>query len=606
MSLDRPNQYSSCRIAMHILTHLRISFIALLCGLVCAPAQHAVGEGLFQVGKDLQNQKDSAVAWKQLQSSIETLKDKIESACEEIPYEFPEKVAPPKLLTQLSSQGPGIHSYWNQARIVKGFAPPNDSSMHGCAVVLNAHLENSLPPNIVMKRKSRRQETQWDGLIIGSVVIVNGGIEMEGYIRDSIVIASGPIKVDGYIYNSLVISCHDAQEQASIDVESGYINRSIVVGRHTRPGSARQSSIFGLAETDDFRGADVQDWSKVSSLLATLGKPDTPREPLLFLQEKKPVEIKAAPLIEELLSTEQQTRMQVLAQVLEELVLDEKQLQRLIDASESSSSSVRKVLLYEAIRHSRDVKGRSFLKQALMAASPETQIQFLNNLRNPAPFDIPILQSIFVSSEDLSSKRGSPNVCDHLLKFASQNWVEFVTQWNVNAEFGETPRERSQAVYDRRREDSGLARYELLTWLIENAKSPEHRVAAFEALVKPLWPSPTRVGTDAATIKVHAQRLLDSSQDDEFTASIVSKIANWIPPEDFLREKSESIRLAALAEIENRLRKAWKSSRSPFGVYGHSEHRTLSYVAENDRSTRVREKALGIVKEIEARTAPSK
>ena len=573
-------------------------------GLVFALFTHTIlqAEELFPFCKELENRRNDRQGWAVLSEMISGLKVRLENQCETVPYEAPVRVAAPKLLNELVALSPGLHRSWHNSRIIQNSPPLNDSSMHGCAVVLNSHLENRLPTNVIAKRQNRRQESHWDGLIIGSVVIVNGGIEMEGYIRDSVVIASGPIKLDGYVWNSLVVSCDSGESQASIDVGSGYINKSILVGRYTKPGSARESVIFGAAETDDFRGTDVRDWSQAQPLLANLGKADVPTEPLQFLQEKKLVPIEPGPLVKLLLDSREQTQLQTLAQTIEELTLTNEQVEQLVLAATHSESDYRRIILYHAIRHTRDIQGRHFLIDALAKSSVETQIQFLDNLKNPAPFDIPILQAIFRQNENRKTEfRDGVEVdfCESFLQLAQQNWIELVTEWNANDEFGEITPERRRAVYDRRREESGLARHRLLVWIIGNAKDPNHRIRAFQSSMKTLWPVPTKVGTDGSDRQMQAKLLLGTSTDPKFTVMAVPVVANWIPPEEFFTHPSIPVRLAAISAIEKRLRDAWAS---PHGYHqGSNEIRILADVAENDTATEVRDAALTLTEKIRYR-----
>ncbi len=89
---------------------------------------------------------------------------------------------------------------------------------------------------------------------------------------------------------------------------------------------------------------------------------------------------------------------EVLLNQLADLHLSSEQVQELITAAVNEDSEERRVLLWQAIRQSRDSRGRAYLIQTLANDSTaDLQIQFIDGLQNPTRHDVPILVAIYKS-----------------------------------------------------------------------------------------------------------------------------------------------------------------------------------------------------------------
>lgn len=81
------------------------------------------------------------------------------------------------------------------------------------------------------------------------------------------------------------------------------------------------------------------------------------------------------------------------------------QIARLKTAAEQEPSDQKRLLLWHAIRQSRDIPSRNYLIQNLVEnSSVDLQIQFIDGLRNPSRYDIPILVALY-NSHRPSQKR---------------------------------------------------------------------------------------------------------------------------------------------------------------------------------------------------------
>ena len=533
--------------------------------------------------------------WKQVAKLITVLQENIEDHAGDLPYEKPAQMARPKLLTSLPNAARGRHSLWRDARFSSRLAPPMDGYIHTTAVVLNSNLSRK-PASESRPRSSRYDPNiAWDGYINKSVVIVNGAIELDSYIADSIVIALGPIRIrDGYISNSLVVSCYDGDETA-VDVSKGYVSHAIIVAKTCKPGSARQCIIFGKTDTDDVRGAQLRDWREVAAVVRGLGA-DGVQLPKLE-RPIKPSAPNSERLLEKLLAAEELTLCNQIANLLAEFRLNADQVQRLIEAAQREKSDAKRTVLWHAIRQSRDLAGRRFLTKTIVEdASAEQQIVFLQTLKNPAPFDVPVLAELYRTYrpkfDPQDSREQLSDLGDQFMRFATRPGRELMGDARVPEELGFLDSAHWRSISDRRGDEAHAARHELLRWLVRNGARDQHRLDAWKAVINPRWPR-SRDMTDARQIN---SDLLNSSEDPNFRAKAVELLGNHMEPSWFLNDEEPTVvRLAAIKAIAQKTGAAWKGYSTARHTYVRQYTAALKEVVETDKEKSVRDAASALL-----------
>ncbi len=539
-----------------------------------------------QLSEDVTNEQ-----WRQLAKLVTVLQANIEDRAGQLPYEKPAQMARPKLFTTLPDAARGRHSLWHDARFSSKTPPPMDGHIHTSAVVLNSNL--SRKPGSKSRVRSSRYDPNiaWDGYINKSVVIVNGAIELDSYIADSIVIALGPIRIrDGYISNSLVVSCYEGDETA-LDVSQGYVSRSIVVARTCKPGSARQCTIFGKTDTDDVRGAQLKQWGEVAAAVGKLGGERV--ELPALLRPVKPSAPNSETLLQKLLETEELTLCDQIANLLAEFRLNADQVQHVIKAAQLEKSDAKRTVLWHAIRQSRDLDGRRFLKKTIVeSASAEQQVMFLQTLKNPALSDVPLLAELYRTYrpkfDPQNAREQLSDLGDQFMRFATRPERELIGDSRVPEELGFLDPERWRSISDRRGDEAHAARHELLRWLVRNGARDQHRLDAWRAVSNPRWPR-GRDMTDARQINTD---LMNSSEDPNFRAKAVELLGNHMEPSWFLNdEEPPVVRLAAIKAIAQKTGAAWKGYSTARHTYVRQYTSTLNEVVATDKEKSVRDAA---------------
>ncbi|MEM7477165.1 MAG: hypothetical protein AAF483_19455 [Planctomycetota bacterium] len=550
--------------------------------------------------------KATDAQWAEVETKLQRFQKAIESRLDKLPYEKPAEMATTSMLTSLPQAPAGEHDSWGRARHIAMKTPPKDCYIHTGAVILNGNMTRRVSQSELAGNGPYRPEISVGGYINKSVVIINGAAELEGYIYDSIVIALGPIRMESYIYNSLVVSCYKG-EGFAVDVEQGYVNQAIVVGKSIRPGSARQCTLVGATDTDDNRGAVIRDLDLVADLIASLGPDQVDAPPVL--RPVKPTGPNSAALLQTLLDTEEQTKIDQLADILSEFRLQSGQVEQLIEAAEAATSDARRNALLHTIRLSRDEKGREYLKEKLTSSSIAQRINFMHTLHNPAPFDVPLLVAIYKSyepNEDTYQMRIN-DLGEQFMDTMTRNWEDLVADWNPSEEFGFFDRENSRNISERREKDAEHARHILLRWLVTNGERDNHRINAWKSALTAVssWP---KYNVSQSIRSQLAEELLATSDDPDFREKAVRALCvNQMEPVLFLDEdEPEQVRLAAIEIMELRATTQWNSYSTARYSTLQGYQKVLTDLAEYEDSKAVREAATKVAWKFERMSAKNK
>jgi hypothetical protein len=547
-------------------------------------------------------QNDDDPGWKRLEMPLTDLKNAVEELTEHNAYKSPGEIVSIAKTLALPNAAPGIHSSWYQFRIVSTGSV--SGSIYNAAAVVRGDLagdENSKENR--QKPKERRRSLE--GTIKSSIVIVDGTINLYGYISDSIVISSGPIKIDGYISNSMVISCYTG-DAFSVDLSHGYVDHAIVVAKKCRPGSARDCVIYGDVDGTDFRGADIRSWQSIEERIDALGMPvrEFPDKSKEREKEKpKAKEPAVAERFASLLATEDQLEAAKLAESLSDAILTAEQVKSLIEHASSTTSDVRRIMLWNAIRLSRDIQGRKFLRETLARkATSEQKVQFVQSLRNLNLDDAPVLIELYATASDEILREGqsldeSNDVREQVVRFACIDWTLLVTDRKIDPGLDYEGQVLEQENYNKRRERALEGQSALLVWLLKNGVEDEHRLDAFAAAQRvSAWPNN---GKWFGGVSLQ-DALLESSSNSKFRARVVEKYGVSMPLLDFLApERGEEVEVR-LATIRSLRKLILMEQRSAVG-YSFQYDQMLRHVAQSDKSEEVREAAAQLLRELPSR-----
>lgn len=546
-------------------------------------------ERLFPFCDQLNEKSIENQDWQKLAALVTAIKQHVDERSNPAPYEKPNDMAKPELLTSASDAPKGVHQGWRDFRILADQPPPDDSSISGAAAILRCNLE-CLPPKRITS--SSQSASEWSGIIRDSVILANGSLEFEGYIYNSIVITLGPIKLDGYIYNSLVISAYEG-EQTAIDVSRGYINRATVVGETIKPGSARECLLFGEVDTDDFRGAAVRDRRELDAALQMLGAEFVALPTSAISHPQKPKTRSVDRLLTELLACDELTRITAIAEYLEEFTLTKSQVAMLQEKAEHTQSDSQRIAIWHAMRHARDIDGRKMLIDTVPAASPEEQLTFLDTLKNPSAFDVPILVAMYQASEE-SKSESMFNIADRIVDLTAHDWSRLITRWS-SVSFGDPDPAKENAIYTRRGEYASLGQHEVLRWLAMHGTQIDHRMSAYELLVRG-----RRNSSSFGLPPNFADEFFDSSMEPEFRAAALPLIANSALLQTVLgrgSEEHELVRLAAIQQLKLQFESESRAAVGPWNAI-QSHKPLLKTILAFDQSAKVRALAESLLEEL--------
>lgn len=292
--------------------------------------------------------------------------------------------------------------------------------------------------------------------------------------------------------------------------------------------------------------------------------------------------------------------------------LSANQLDMLFKSASQESSDGKRVVLWQAIRQSRDTKSRdSLIKILVDESSVDQQVEFLEQMQNLTKSDIPILSALYNSQRP--KKRKSPNSPGENyvtppddLQDVPQKIVFLAchTEWgSLSTMTGFTypgdKRQEDQAKWtesmNRRRIDAASAQEEFLWWLIKNGFDDNHQINAFLAF------STFASEWDRNKVYANVERELIRGMDSpESVAKALSHIQTRVEPARYLNpNEAEIVRLAAIDAMERKV------------MYAFSRQTVLSYwdiialyrpilesIADSDPSPKVKATAIRLINRI--------
>lgn len=317
-------------------------------------------------------------------------------------------------------------------------------------------------------------------------------------------------------------------------------------------------------------------------------------------------------LLQKLLDSQQLTEIKELGDLLAEYGLSESQVHRIIKAAEATTSDAQRIYLWHSIRLSHDRKGREYLFTTIPKADAAQQSEFIRTLTNPSPFDVPLLQELYIGSKpaaegeerrqpDGREKRGD-DVGDALVRLATADWSSVVTRWRLfpkalSPELTEVEPQKLRVISDRRYEDADQAQAQLLAWLAKNGYRDEHRIDACKAALGRAWPR-WKCGTDQASRLEIVRTVVENVKDPDSRVKLVAVVSNYSAPTKFLAETEPVVvRLAAVQACRQRMNSYRRSPSSVSIVMEMTP--VLTKVAQSDPSPEVKTAAADLLDEVE-------
>lgn len=292
--------------------------------------------------------------------------------------------------------------------------------------------------------------------------------------------------------------------------------------------------------------------------------------------------------------------------------LSANQLDLLVKSASQENSDEKRVILWHAIRQSRDTKSREQLIKILVGeSSVDEQVEFLEQMQNISKSDIPILSALYNSQRP--KKRKSPrspgenditplddlqNVPQRIVEMACHtDWGSAVTMTGFN--YPGDKRQEDQTKWgesmNRRRFEAWSAQEEFLWWLIKNGFNDDHQIKAFLAF------SSFSTARDRNKVYANVERELIAGMDSpESVAKVLPLVQTRVEPARYLHPKeAEIVRLAAIEAMERKI------------MYAFSRQAVLSYwdiialyrpilesIADSDPSPQVKSNAIRLINRI--------
>lgn len=293
-------------------------------------------------------------------------------------------------------------------------------------------------------------------------------------------------------------------------------------------------------------------------------------------------------LIEQILSFESLTEIRSHSDILAECAVDDGDVQKLIEAAKKTQSDTRRNLLWHAIRFTRSRLGRDFLIEVIPSMSSTLRIEWIESLQNPTPFDIPILVSVYESS-DKGPVSDEASLRDFFARFALTTWRDTrVTDWHSTKNS-----ELYHGVKTRRQADADAAQLRILTYLVTDGHNIETRIAAYQYKGHSWF----RGFEPANRIRL-AEELLSKSTAPAERARLVSVLRDQIKPSRFLTGfESFEVKFAAIAAIGEAVADHWRGT----GGYDalRQAYRELLPIAQNEDSLELSRAASKMIRSLE-------
>jgi hypothetical protein len=277
--------------------------------------------------------------------------------------------------------------------------------------------------------------------------------------------------------------------------------------------------------------------------------------------------------------------------------LSSNQVKQLITAANEEQSDSKRVVLWQAIRMSHDYSGRDYLINTLVGkSSVQMQLQFIEKLRNPSRFDVPILASLYNGR----SRRGNENIeADSTVhgyggkatepgQTAAEvpnsngyksdlfnvpnaiveltcltNWKSSVidrtlTPFREEDYDTEAMNEKRLLLSGKISKEAELAQHAMVHWLIRNGFEDGHRISAFERFVHN-----SDFQTNRTIVHDYGFDLLKDLTNPTSKAKIVTLVGPSVDPSRFLVVgEADEVRLSAVKAIEKAVIESRKAHSS--------------------------------------------
>jgi hypothetical protein len=154
---------------------------------------------------------------------------------------------------------------------------------------------------------------------------------------------------------------------------------------------------------------------------------------------------------------------------------------------------------------------------------------------------------------------------------------------------------KENAIYTRRGEYASLGQHEILRWLAMNGTQIDHRLSAYEMLVRG-----RRYSSEYVLPPNFAKDFFDSSMEPEFRASALPLVANSALLQTVLgrgSEEHELVRLAAMKQLKLQFESESRAAVGPWGAI-QSHKPLLKTILAVDQSEKVRALAESLLEQL--------
>jgi hypothetical protein len=273
-----------------------------------------------------------------------------------------------------------------------------------------------------------------------------------------------------------------------------------------------------------------------------------------------------------LIESKDQTDSSVYLDRLENFHLSASQLDMLCKSASQEESDGKRIVLWQALRQSRDTRSRDVLIKILVhESSVDERIEFIEQMHNLSRSDIPVLIALY-NSQRPKKKKIAPSfgeqnalssndlldVPHKIVELACHTeWSSLSTMTGFTYPGDKRQEDRSKWVesMNKRGIEASSAQEDFIFWLIKNGFDDNHQIKAYVAF--------SRYGSSWDRQKVYAnmeRELLRGMDSPESLAVALPIVKTRIEPVRYLNSKEANIvRLAAIQAMENKVLYAFSS-----------------------------------------------
>ena len=305
------------------------------------------------------------------------------------------------------------------------------------------------------------------------------------------------------------------------------------------------------------------------------------------------------------------------------------QVKQLRTAADQENSDPKRVILWQAIRMSQDTSGRDYLIHTLVEkSSAEMQIQFIESIRNPTRFDLPILLALYNSPRLRSKadahaqtlkpktemKENEEKSADEKLKASDDKELlgdlfhvpnrilELVCQsewksllidssgspFRADENAPEESRLKRLELNRQKSQEAEAAQDEMVHWMIRNGFEEAHRISAFEK-----YAHTHSIAGRTRTINLdYGREFLDRLETSEGKAKAVWLVSGTVEPHRFLTDEAEIVRLSAVESMRRLVTESRRAATSLLFLDRVARYKPiLERVMKTDNSPKVTDAA---------------